>query len=41
MKPEIHIFLIMALLMLTGCGQKGDLYQTEDAPPPTMEQSDS
>ena len=40
MKPETPIFLILMLLVLAGCGQKGDLYRTEDAPPPTMEQSD-
>jgi predicted small lipoprotein YifL len=38
MKLEIPFLLLLAFFVLSGCGQKGDLYRTEDAPPPQMEE---
>jgi predicted small lipoprotein YifL len=40
MKTPIRLLLLLGLITLAGCGQKGDLYQTETAPPPTMEEPD-
>lgn len=41
MKIQGTIFSILVLMILAGCGQKGDLYKTEDAPPPSMEKTAS
>lgn len=30
---------LLSILWLTGCGQKGSLYQSTDAPSPQMEQA--
>jgi predicted small lipoprotein YifL len=38
MKTPIRLLLLLGLITLAGCGQKGDLYQTETAPPPTMQE---
>jgi predicted small lipoprotein YifL len=39
MKRLLSLLSITGLLILGGCGQKGDLYHTEDAPPPNLEKS--
>jgi predicted small lipoprotein YifL len=36
---KILLSLVCIAGMLGGCGQKGDLYQTENTPPPNMEKS--
>ena len=38
MKAFISGLCITGFLLLAGCGQKGDLYLDETAPPPEMEQ---
>lgn len=40
MNTFIRLLLLLGFISLAGCGQKGDLYQTETAPPPTMEEPD-
>lgn len=37
MNNRTLLISIIALLWLAGCGQKGDLYRTTDAPPPKVE----
>lgn len=32
---------LASIISLAACGQKGDLYQTSDAPPPTLEKPDT
>ena len=38
MKAFMYGLCITGFLLLAGCGQKGDLYREEPAPPPAMEQ---
>ncbi|TNF97764.1 MAG: hypothetical protein EP297_09820 [Gammaproteobacteria bacterium] len=35
------LVVLFALVVITGCGQKGDLYLTENAPPPSLEEDKS
>lgn len=37
MRKTLTLSLLLALLSVVGCGQKGDLYHTENVPPPEME----
>ena len=30
--------MLFVSLLILGCGQKGDLYRTENVPPPTMQE---
>jgi predicted small lipoprotein YifL len=39
MKTLLSMVCITGLLLLGGCGQKGDLYHAPEAPPPEMEQA--
>ncbi len=39
MKTKVLLLSIIAMLMVSACGQKGDLYHTTDAPPPSMEKT--
>ena len=38
MKTVFSLFGIAVILLVSACGQKGDLYRTENVPPPEMEQ---
>ena len=38
MKTLLSLVCITGFLLLTGCGQKGDLYHSTEAPPPEMQQ---
>ena len=38
MKGYIALLILTTGLVLSACGQKGDLYHTEDTPPPEIEE---
>jgi len=39
MKLNLIMLGLLSMLWLSGCGQKGDLYKSADAPPPAMEET--